>query len=85
MSAIIFNKAKCLICRQVIRSTHRHEFKTCKCGSLSVDGGTDYLRRVGGPFEELSETEPEPNDEVMKSADRAIGQYRPLWERLAKR
>lgn len=39
------NKAKCLQCEEVIESTHRHDFVTCKCGSVSVDGGKDYLRR----------------------------------------
>lgn len=42
---VIVNKAKCLICNEVIESTSRHDFKTCKCGNLSVDGGTDYIRR----------------------------------------
>jgi hypothetical protein len=26
---------------------HRHDFVTCTCGSISVDGGQEYLRRVG--------------------------------------
>ena len=26
---------------------HRHHFVTCTCGSISVDGGQEYLRRVG--------------------------------------
>jgi hypothetical protein len=24
---------------------HRHDFVTCKCGRVSVDGGKDYLKR----------------------------------------
>lgn len=42
---IIYNRAHCNICRQTITSTHRHDFVTCSCGNLSVDGGLDYLRR----------------------------------------
>ena len=54
---IITNKAKCLKCGDVIESKHRHDFVTCKCGALSVDGGRDYLKRSGEPryTEELSE------------------------------
>jgi len=54
---IISNKAKCLKCGDVIESKSVHDFVTCSCGSLSVDGGKDYLRRVGnyGDFEDLSE------------------------------
>lgn len=46
---IIRNSAKCLKCGDEIRSASRHDFNSCSCGSLSVDGGTDYLRRCGNP------------------------------------
>jgi hypothetical protein len=57
---ILTNKAKCLKCGDIIESRHRHEFVTCSCGAIFVDGGTDYLRRGylkkdGDCFEELSE------------------------------
>lgn len=39
------NKAKCLKCDDVIISMHRHDYNTCSCGNLSVDGGLDYLKR----------------------------------------
>ncbi len=44
-SIILRNSAKCLNCNEEIESKHRHDFATCKCGNLSVDGGLDYLRR----------------------------------------
>jgi hypothetical protein len=44
---IIQNELLCKKCDDVIYSEHRHDFKYCKCGSVAVDGGTDYLRRVG--------------------------------------
>lgn len=43
---IFANKAKCLKCGEIIRSKHRHDYVTCKCGNLSVDGGSWYARRV---------------------------------------
>lgn len=42
---IISNKAKCLICGETIESKTRHDFVTCGCGNLHVDGGKDYLKR----------------------------------------
>ena len=48
---ITINKAKCLICDDMIESTHRHDFVTCSCGNLSVDGGHDYLRRCIGKID----------------------------------
>lgn len=44
---IIENAATCLGCGDFIFSKHRHDFVTCTCGAISVDGGQDYLRRVG--------------------------------------
>jgi len=38
------NRARCRQCGDVIESLHRHDFVTCKCGAIFVDGGTDYLR-----------------------------------------
>jgi HD-like signal output (HDOD) protein len=44
---IIENAATCLSCGDRIFSKHRHDFVTCSCGAISVDGGQEYLRRVG--------------------------------------
>ncbi len=57
---IIHNSARCRKCGDVIESHNRHDFVNCKCGAIAVDGGKDYLRRVGNPidFDDLSETEP---------------------------
>jgi len=44
---IIQNAVTCLACGDLIVSKHRHDFVTCTCGAVSVDGGQSYLRRVG--------------------------------------
>lgn len=53
---ILVNQIKCLKCGDTPYSAHRHDFKYCKCGAVVVDGGMDYLRRVGNgaDFEEMS-------------------------------
>ena len=38
-----------MLCEEEIESVHRHDFVTCKCGNVSVDGGKDYLRRSEDP------------------------------------
>jgi len=50
------NAIQCNICNDVIESKHRHDFKFCSCGSVAVDGGRDYLRRIGNinDYTELS-------------------------------
>jgi len=56
---IVVNKAQCIKCKDIIESTHQHDFKWCSCHSLAVDGGTAYLKRCGDidNFIELSEME----------------------------
>lgn len=60
---IISNKVKCKSCGDIIESKTTHDFKTCKCGKVSVDGGLEYLKRLFPSYpaeqwyEELSETD----------------------------
>jgi len=57
------NVAKCLLCGDVMESVSTHDFRTCSCGSLSVDGGKEYIRRnfkEESCFEELTEMEDIP-------------------------
>ena len=43
---ILVNAAKCMYCYEIVESKWRHDFNTCRCGNLSVDGGLDYIRRA---------------------------------------
>lgn len=51
------NRIKCKKCGNIIESTNVHDFKWCSCKSVAVDGGREYLRRLGNPedYEELSQ------------------------------
>ena len=44
---ILVNKIQCKKCNDIIGSKHVHDFKWCTCKSIAVDGGLEYLRRVG--------------------------------------
>ncbi len=44
---IYTNAAICKSCDWFIRSKNAHDFVTCKCGKLSVDGGSFYAKRIG--------------------------------------
>lgn len=50
------NKARCKGCKTVIESRSVHDYVSCACGAISVDGGREYLRRIGNLelVEELS-------------------------------
>lgn len=38
------NRAQCKLCGDIIESFHHHDYVTCKCGEISVDGGLAYSK-----------------------------------------
>ena len=44
---IISNKIKCKKCGDIIESKSTNDYKRCSCGDVAVDGGKDYLKRIG--------------------------------------
>ena len=65
---IIANKARCKKCNDIIESKNIHDFKKCLCGSVAVDGGHEYIKRIGKLEDviELSEYE-EVKEETNES------------------
>ena len=51
------NASQCRKCGDLIVSKHRHDFVTCKCGAISVDGGLNYSRRTGNPEDMIDMSE----------------------------
>ena len=66
------NKGRCKLCGDVIESKYRHDFVTCTCGALSLDGGLAYRRilwRSGNLDDVLEEIYEEITpQEIQKSA-----------------
>ncbi len=64
---IVSNKIRCKKCGDVIESNSVYDFKWCSCQAVAVDGGYEYLRRLGKEedFEELSETKEIEEDIVV--------------------
>lgn len=63
MGKIIRNAIQCNHCKDIIESISRHDYKTCSCGTCSIDGGHVYLKRSFTnsikDYTELSEEEEE--------------------------
>jgi len=68
---IIQNAVTCLGCGDFIVSKHRHDFVTCTCGAISVDGGQAYLRRVGD-FANATDHSWELPDDLYKACADAV-------------
>jgi len=62
------NKAKCLLCGDILISKEPNKQETCSCGSLSISGGKYFLSRKGEKFREMSQmidlTELNPNENI---------------------
>jgi hypothetical protein len=80
---LIKNQAKCLKCGDVLVSRHRHDFVTCSCGALSVDGGQSYARRLfkeQSGWEEQSvytATRPVRGDHQLEHSDQIVHNTHP--------
>ncbi len=78
------NAAQCVRCGDTIESKHRHDFQSCNCGAIFVDGGLEYVRRGGNPedFRDLSSGERYPvrNDGSGSVSDGYERAHDPLCE-----
>ena len=69
MKKIVSNKARCRLCGDVIESKNRHDWQTCSCGAIFVDGGREYLRRGAKNFEDLEELSEYEDDQKEESKE----------------
>lgn len=51
---ILKNSAMCGDCWQEIVSRHKHDYITCHCGQVSIDGGSSYLKRNSNHYVDTS-------------------------------
>lgn len=72
------NSAQCLSCGDIIESTHRHDYVTCRCGNLSLDGGLDYLRhsyKNSKMVKDLSKNRKMTLEELRECLDRYVNYF----------
>jgi hypothetical protein len=72
-TVILSNQIECRRCGDRPYSAHRHDFRRCKCGSIAVDGGMIYLRRVGN-LKDASELSIELDDATTKACQDGINE-----------
>lgn len=54
MSELLRNAARCLLCGDIIESRHTHDYVSCTCGNIAVDGGPSYIRLAGVGLDDAS-------------------------------
>ena len=52
-NSVLCSAIQCDECKEVIVSLYRHDFRSCGCGKIAIDGGRDYTRTIGTKFTEL--------------------------------
>lgn len=68
---IVSNKVQCKQCGDIIESKHRHDFVSCSCGKVMIDGGREYMRWLGNfeDFIDLSEITSEDESGFARSSE----------------
>lgn len=64
------NRAKCKICRQIIESKTVHDYVTCPCGEISIDGGPGYLRCIAKDFYNFLRIDEDDNEIEVRLYDK---------------
>lgn len=80
------NRAKCKKCDDIIESTHRHEFVSCRCGEISIDGGDAYCRCMAKDWDNFLRIDDDENIIVpkIKEPEQKIEHTKPTREELIK-
>jgi hypothetical protein len=96
MAVLLRSQLECPKCGDLISSIHVHDFQTCSCRALSIDGGRDYLRVSAS--DEVMELFRAPENGIVKwdrsisiagehnkaSAAAALVVYKALWDASQK-
>ena len=64
------NRAKCKICKEIIESFHRHDYVTCSCGEISIDGGQDQYGASSRNWDNFLRVDDEGNEIIPKVIDK---------------
>lgn len=65
---IVQNSIICNSCKEEIYSASVHDFRYCSCEKVAVDGGMEYLRRIGIDYTDTSFYMEEKTIEDIKNA-----------------
>ena len=61
---------ECTKCHDYVFSFNRHDFKSCKCGNVSLDGGFDYTRITAPHHTDYILQEEEIRDVIVSLRDK---------------
>ena len=60
------NKAKCKICNSILESFHEFDYVTCKCGEISISGGSIRLECSAKDWKNFARVDDQNNEISVK-------------------
>ena len=72
------NRAKCKLCESIIESFHVHDYVSCKCDEIAVDGGNDYCRAAAKNWENFIRLDDDGNEVQVKVYQKEEEEIKPL-------
>lgn len=54
---VLVNKVRWKKCNDIIESKYNNDFRRCNCGSIFIDGGTDFQRFGWGMNQNVEKSE----------------------------
>jgi len=64
------NRAKCKKCESILESFHKHDYVTCKCGEISIDGGLEYYKASAIDFNNFLRIDDQGNEIIVSLLDK---------------
>lgn len=64
------NRAKCKSCGDLLESFHRHDFVSCKCGEISIEGGEVVFKCFSKNWENFIRIDDDGNEVSVKVVEK---------------
>ena len=78
------NRAKCRLCNDIIESFHQHDYVTCSCDEISIDGGQNLFKAGAKDFANFIRIDDNDNEVPIKVIDKEEDPEQPTGGLLAK-
>src|ERR1700729_1403719 len=63
------NRAKCKLCFDILESSHTYDYVSCKCGEISISGGSDKLECSAKNWANFLRVDENGNEIIVKVKD----------------
>jgi|TARA_R110002126_G_C10461861_1_gene500390 aromatic ring hydroxylase len=73
------NRAKCKLCHSIIESFHLHDHVSCKCGEISITGGTQEYTAMANDWSNFLRVDDQGNEIIITVKDEEKAEVKPLY------